>query len=40
MRCISGQTRICVQRAVTEGLLLVESGHSACLTEAGRRLFE
>lgn len=32
------ENSIGVQRAVTEGLLLIEGGHSACLTDAGRRL--
>jgi hypothetical protein len=34
------ENRIGVQRAVTEGLLLVESGHSACITDAGRRVLQ
>jgi|GEM_PF-2406078 len=29
-----------VQRAVAEGVLLIEGGHSVCLTDAGRRLAE
>lgn len=27
-----------VQRAVMDGLLLIEGGHSVCLTDEGRRL--
>lgn len=34
------ETSIGVQRAVTEGLLLMEGGHSVCLTNEGRRLAE
>jgi len=34
------ENSIGVQRAVTEGLLLVEGGHSACLIDTGRRLVE
>ncbi|MDP3239753.1 MAG: hypothetical protein Q8M69_04940 [Reyranella sp.] len=37
--CLS-ENSIGVQRVVTEGLLLVESGHSACLTDAGRRVLQ
>lgn len=35
-----GETQEAVQLAVDRGWLLVEGGHSVCLTDAGRRVLQ
>lgn len=35
-----GKTQEAVQLAVDRGWLLIEGGHSVCLTDEGRRRFE
>lgn len=36
----TAETKAAVQLAVDRGWMLIEGGHSVCLTEAGRRLGE